>query len=333
MSRGAALVGALLVTLATPASWAFALAAFLIRGGVVLVALPILVLPTPVGLGNVLAPTLISIAFGSVSLEIVAISFALVSGVLAWLLLGGWLAAALEAEGARIVASDEEVVEIGVGAAPSRPPTRSGARTAGRIVTARLLADIPLLAALAWGSARIVSVAYRELTSPVDVTTPIVLRVLRASPEVVAAIVLTWMGGEMVGAVAARRIALAGDGVFAALRGALVTLARGPLAALVRFWLPTIVLLIIVVLSAMAVGSAWDAVRAALTQHPDPPGTIAAILLFVALWAVSLLFIGVVCAWRAAVWTVVSVTSKRTFGGSSNRQPGDWRSDPSSASL
>ena len=52
MSRGAALTGALLVTLATPATWPLALAAFLIRGGILLVTLPIVVLPTPVGSGQ-----------------------------------------------------------------------------------------------------------------------------------------------------------------------------------------------------------------------------------------------------------------------------------------
>ena len=45
---------ALLVTLATPATWPLALATFLVRGGVILVLLPIVVLPTTVGLGNTL---------------------------------------------------------------------------------------------------------------------------------------------------------------------------------------------------------------------------------------------------------------------------------------
>ena len=58
MTRGAALTRALLATLATPVTWPLALAAFLLRGGILVFTLPILVLPTPVGLGNVLAPTI-----------------------------------------------------------------------------------------------------------------------------------------------------------------------------------------------------------------------------------------------------------------------------------
>ena len=109
MTRGAALVGALLVTLARPVTWPLALAAFLIRGGIVLVVLPVVVVPTPVGLGNFLAPTLLAVAFGSMSPGLIAVALAVALGAVAWLVLGGWLAAALEAEGARIVASDEEV--------------------------------------------------------------------------------------------------------------------------------------------------------------------------------------------------------------------------------
>ena len=67
---------------------------------------------------------------------------------------------------------------------------------------------MPLGVALALGSIRLVFVTYRELTAPIDVATPIVIRVLRGSPEVVVAVVVTWMLAEIVGALAARRIAL-----------------------------------------------------------------------------------------------------------------------------
>ncbi len=81
MTRGAALSSALLATLAEPATWALALAAFLIRGGIILVALPVVVLPTPVGIGNVVAPVLNTIAFGQVSMATVLGAVALGAGV------------------------------------------------------------------------------------------------------------------------------------------------------------------------------------------------------------------------------------------------------------
>ncbi len=328
-----ALSGGLLVTLARPATWPLALAAFLVRGGIVLLVLPIVVLPTPVGIGDVVGPPLTAIALGGMPPEAIVGGVVGLVLVLAWLFGAGWLAAALEAEGARIVATDEDVAAI---ASPgSDAPLVAGARgrTAARILAARLIADIPLLLVLAWGSVRLVRVTYAELTSPVDVSTPIILRVLSATPEVVAAIALAWMAGEMVGAVAGRRIVVAGDGVGRALVGAVGTCLRHPLATLVRFWLPTLVLVVVVLPSAIAAGSAWSAAAAALEVMDDPLRALIAVVALVVLWAVGLLLASVVCAWRAAVWTIAEVQRRGTFGGSPDRRPGDWRPETSSATL
>ena len=46
---GTVMTGAFVVTMLRPISWALALAGFLAGGGIVLVAWPILVLPTPTG--------------------------------------------------------------------------------------------------------------------------------------------------------------------------------------------------------------------------------------------------------------------------------------------
>ena len=304
MNRGAALIGALLVTLATPATWVAALAIFLIRGGFLLVLLPVVVLPSVVGVGNVLAPALTSIAFGSITTEFIAVSVAIVLVVLAWLLLGGRFAAALEAEGVRIVVADDAAAQL-VGELPATSSTapRRG-HDADRILAARLLAFVPLSLALAVGSARLVSVAYRELTSPIDVATPVLLRVVRAAPEVIAALLLTWMVGEILSAMAARRIVLAGDGVLAALRAAVGTALRHPLSTLARFWMPTLVLVAVLLPSMLAASAAWGALRGVLGQRADPAGALVGVVLFVGLWAIGLLLVAVVCAWRAAIWTV-----------------------------
>jgi len=337
MSRGVALTGALLITLATPATWPLALAAFLLRGGILLVTLPIVVLPTPVGLGNVVAPTLTAIALGAVPGVAVAAAAAAVVVALGWLLVAGWLAAALEAEGARIVSRDDDMT-----AYRSGDPALGGSvglasvsdtRVGARILVARLIAYLPLTLVLAVGSIRLVYVTYAELTLPSDVATSIVLRVIRASPEVTVAVLLAWMAGEIIGAVAARRIALAGETVAAALRAAVLTSIRHPLAALARFWLPTIALLVVLAPAALAAATAWAAVGAILEERADALSIVAAVVLFVVLWVVGLLLTAVVCAWRAAVWTVADVNGRGTFGGSSDRRQGHWRTDPSSANL
>ncbi|HEY8817341.1 MAG TPA: hypothetical protein VIM25_00775 [Candidatus Limnocylindrales bacterium] len=149
MNRGGVLTRALLFAASSPAIWPLALATFLLRGGIVILALPILVLPTPAGLANVFAPTLTALVFGSISMEVYVVGGLATAGLVVWLAVGGWVAAVLEAEAARIVALDE-----GVHASRPRPLARS--HVAGRILAARLVALVPLAIALALGSVRIV---------------------------------------------------------------------------------------------------------------------------------------------------------------------------------
>ena len=320
MTTGKVLTGALLATLAAPATWPLALAAFLLRGGILLVALPIVVLPTTVGIGNAVAPALTPVAFGSISAELIVTVVAIALGALAWLIVGGWLAATLEAEATRIVASDDDLVARSRAAGPGAPP--AGGRVAGRILVARLLASLPLALALALGSVRFVVVAYRELTSPLDVGRSVALRVLLGAPEVVIAVVASWIFAEIVGALAARRITLADSGVRVALRHAVETCLRQPLTTLARFGLPTLALALILVPSSLAAASAFGGTGALLGEGSDPFRVLISVVVFVALWAIGLVLTSVVCAWRGAVWTVAEAAGEGTFGWSSIRRPG-----------
>ncbi|MDO8483336.1 MAG: hypothetical protein Q7S35_00135 [Candidatus Limnocylindrales bacterium] len=321
MSRGAALAGALLATLATPATWPLALAAFLVRGGLLVVVLPIVVLPSPVGLGNLLAPTLMTVVFRGMSVGVVVIVGLVVLAIVAWIVVGGQVAAILEAEAARIMARDDE----GPGA-PRRESGPSSAprarRVASRILLARVLAHVPTGFALIWGSARLGAVAYRELTSPFDVTSPIALRVLGGAPEVIAVIVVVWMLGEILGGIAARRIAIGGAGVPGALRDAFMTVVRHPLAVFIGFWVPTAALILVVVPSALAATAAWRIVRVAMRPPTDPFWATLAVLLLVALWIVGLVLIAVTAAWRAAVWSVGHRELSERRAGSTERESG-----------
>jgi hypothetical protein len=326
-------MAALLVTLATPATWPLALATFLLRGGIVLVLLPVVVLPTTVGLGNLFGPTLTSIAFGSIPVQVIEVAGTVGVVAIVWVVVGGWLAAGLEAEGARIVARDEEVMALGTREAPPAAVAISSLRVAARILVARLIACVPLALVLALGSIRLVFVTYRELTSPIDVSTALTLRVLRGSPEVVVAVVLAWMLAEIVGAVAARRITLGHERVGQALAGAVSVVVRRPLLSLARFVIPTAALLLILLPAAVAASSAWGVAGTVLGDTTEPLPLLLAVVAFVGLWVVGLVLVAVVCAWRSAIWTVAEVARKGTFGGSTDRRPGHWRLVRSSATL
>ena len=326
MRRGSGLVAALSVTIARPSTWPLALGAFLLRGGMVLVLLPIVVLPTPVGVGNLLAPAVMSVSLGALPVGLVVASVGLGIGFALWIVVGGWLAAALEGEGIRIVAD----------AARDHLLAASRRRMAARILAARLACLVPLAVVLAIGTVRIVFVTYAELVLPSDATSPIAIRVLRDAPDVPLVIALTWMAGEIVAAVAARRIVLAGEGVGTALRIAIARSVRHPLSALARFWLPLLVLVALLVATGLVVSTAWQATGDRLGNARDPTGLLVAmatVAVLVGTYLLGLLLIGVVTAWRAAVWTVAEVSAAGTFGGSTNRRRGDWRVDPRSATL
>lgn len=298
------LVRALLVTLAVPATWPLALAAFLLRGGFAAVLLPIVVLPSPVGLGNVLAPVLTAVAFRGLSGELVA-GLGLVLMVLAaWVVVGGLLAALLETEAIRLaVSADDEDADAAASAGARRDARSSATHIAARILAARIVAHLPTVAAMTIGSVVLVTVAYRELTSPVDVATPIVIRVLRGAPEAVAAIVAAWMLGEILGGIAARQIVSGGAGVRRALREACAELIRHPLTVLLRSLVPTAALVLVLVPSILAASAAWVIVRIALRSALDPLAA-PAVVLFVGVWMLGLLLIGLTSAWRGAVWSV-----------------------------
>lgn len=326
MRRGRGIVAALSVTMARPSTWPLALGAFLLRGGMIVVLLPIVVLPTPVGVGNLLAPAVMSISLGAIPVGLVVASVGLGVGFALWVVVGGWLAAALEAEGIRIVAD----------AARDHRLATSRRRMAGRILAVRLACLLPLAVVLAVGTIRMVFVTYTELVLPSDATSPIAIRVLRDAPDVPIVIALTWMAGEIVAAVGARRIVLAGEGVGAALRVAVARSVRHPLPALVRFWLPLLAFAVVLVAAGLVVAMAWQAVGDRLAAAQDPIGLLVAMIVvavLVAAWLAGLLLVGAVTAWRGAVWTVAEVSAAGTFGGSTNRRPGDWRADPRSATL
>ncbi|MEO6206906.1 MAG: hypothetical protein ABIP77_02980 [Candidatus Limnocylindrales bacterium] len=331
LSLLATLAVSLLATLANPSAWILAIAGFLVRGGIVLVLAPIVVVPSAVGLANLVAPTLTSVVFGGISGEVLTTIVLIIAAVASWLIFGGLAAAALEVEGALLIARDDEVV--GGAGGVGRPdrldgPTRPG--TAMRVLLARVIAAGPLAIALATGSIRVVAVAYRELTVPSDVAVALVVRVARGAPEAIAWIVLAWILAEIVGAMAARRIVLAGDGVIASLGASVGQIVRSPLRAVVAFVMPLAVLIAVLVPSTAASVAGLETVRASIANDAGPVAIAAWIALFVGLWAGGLVLVGMACAWRSAIWTMEAA---RTFGAVRNGRPGDWTASPDTATL
>jgi hypothetical protein len=325
MTVGATVVASFLLALARPRMWALALATFLLRGGFLLVLAPIVVLPSAVAVSNILTPLLSTVVFhgfGSIALPLVIVAL----GAFLWLFGGGLLAAAAESEQVRAIAADDAAWSGG------RPPREltPAEHAAWRVLAVRLLAHLPLLLALSWGAIRIVTVAYRELTVPSDVSVAIVLRVARGAPDALAVVLGAWLLGETVGAIAARRVILFGERVPRALGRAAITLLRRPLRCVVLTVVPLLVLLVVLLGIGLAGSATWNALRAVLSFGNDRLAILVLLMALVGLFAGGLVLIGVISAWRATGWTVEVAG---TFGGSAYDPEGPWHAVNDSGTL
>jgi hypothetical protein len=307
VTLGATLGRSLLDVLAKPSTWPLALVGFLVRGGWLLVVAPVVVVPTPVGLANVVEPFLEDVAFGRRTGDVIAVAVAASVLVVGWLIGGGLLAAVAEAEGIRRVAEEEDL----------DLPERA---VAVRVLAARLVALVPLALGIAWAAVRLVAVAYRELTVPSDVAVPIVVRVLTGAPDALVLLLLTFLASEILGALASRRVVIEGQSPAAALVAG-VARSRAQAGRMLAMAVTTNGILVAVLLTTgLAATAMWGALADALDLGDVSALTAVLIVAFVALFLGGLVLIGLACAWRAAVWTV---DAAGTFGG----VPGNRSSD------
>jgi hypothetical protein len=339
----------LLVSLGRPAWWLLALAGFLARGGILLAILPIVNLPSPLVMSNLVAPVIVPLALGHVDAGVLAAIAIIVAGLLAWLIVGGLIGAATDLALIRdglAAAREEGVTGRTAGDADASSSTRrdeqSGRSLVTRILVVRLLAHLPFAVVLALGTAVIVQIAYAELTRPAAVDTPLVVRVVAAGAWPIVAIVVAWFVGELAGGVAARRIVLAGDGVRAALAGAVHSLVRRPRSTVVPALVTTLPLAAILGGTLGGARVAWLRAGAALTDpRVEPAILVVSLMSLVAIWLAALSLIGLVSAARSAALTFeavragaerdrVAVSSDEsgaavggTFGASTHHRPGD----------
>ncbi|HSL75477.1 MAG TPA: hypothetical protein VK867_00935 [Candidatus Limnocylindrales bacterium] len=319
MTLGAALTASLLAVLDRPSTWALALVGFLVRGGWLVVLAPIVVLPTAVGIANVVAPLLEDVAFGRNTEDVIRSGGTALTVLLVWLIVGGLLAAATEIETVRRTAGSAGIRSVQV---------VPGTNRTWRVLVVRAAALVPLVVALAWAAIRFVGVGYRELTNPSDVAMPVAVRIVLGAPDAVLAILATWLFSEIVGAVAARRIVLAGDGVRLAFGRGVATLRARPARAIGLAALSALGLLTVVGITAIATGTTWDALRSALADGDASIGTSLILVLFVGSFAAGLVLIGLVSAWRSSLWTVDVLAdgdagADGTFGGGGETRSGD----------
>ncbi len=292
-SWSGAVLAALLATLEQPSGWAVSLAGFLARGGLLAFLLPIVVLPTPAGLQADLSPLLRPLVFGEASPGLVLLGAGVVA-VVAGAIVGGGVAGAW---------ADRLLIRR-VADALESPATGAAARsgTVVRVFLARLLAHLPLAVALAWGAVRIFEAAYRELVTPFEVVTPLIVRIVSAVPDALGVVGLAWLLGEAAGGLAAREVVLGGQGVGASVARGWRGLFRPVSSGAATLALTTVVAVVAIVPALIASGTAWSRLRD--TLYDGRSGEVAlALALFVALWLGGLVLAGVATAARSSMWT------------------------------
>jgi hypothetical protein len=176
-------------------------------------------------------------------------------------------------------------------------------RAVARVAALRLLLLVPVAAVTVVAVPAWIGVAYRELTLPSDVATPLVLRVVAGAPAASVAVLLAWLATEVVGGFATRRAVLLGASVPRALADGAVDPLRAPVGTVLTVAVALVLSVGLLLPAVWAVGAAWDAARRALVGEVDPIAALVVALALAAAWTVALLLAGIAAAARASLAT------------------------------
>jgi hypothetical protein len=289
-----------------------ALVGFLIRGGIVLIALPSVVLPSVIGIAGATGVDYISIS-GEPTQWLVEVVLGASVAAVVWLTVAG------------LVGSLVDVWLVDMALDARRPATRGRLPLPRMALLVRLLAIrmiclVPLAIALVWAAGQIFSATYDELTTPTNLATPLPLRVVFAATSAVTVVAAAWLVTETIAAIAIRRQILAGNGIWRSLGGAAWQLVRRPVSTLLTVFISYSTSVVAVGLALVATATAFDWCRIA-ARNTEPiavklgigdfsatrdfrPVAFALAAVAVALaWAAALVLSGVASAWRSAAFT------------------------------
>ena len=313
---------ALAVVLSDPALWLLGAAGFLVRGGWLLLVLPIWSLPSPVAITTLLGAD--ALGTGRLTPQLLGLIAAALAAFGATLVASAAAAAAVEVAAFEHFVCDPETLELRRGREARQLPGGERSRLIVRLVALSGLLLLPAGAALVATALRMIEAVYQEFLLPGSLDVPLALRIVASSLAPLFVLVLCLLGAEVLWSVMSRQLMAARvdpgsslgaqhDTAYGPLRGAPRTLLRQPLrsaATALLAWLATLCLVLPAV-GAVLVG--WAAVRSAFLGSGalrDPQAAAAAGLvsvLFVALWCGALLLAGLASAFRAALWSAESI--------------------------
>lgn len=300
---------ALAVAIGRPVLWLFGALGFAARGGLVLLALPIITIPSPVILSILLQDQ-----FDATGITISGEVAAMLGGlVLFGIVVPGLLLAAYADVTAfeRLVEDpDTEELRAGASAADIDGPARR--RLVVMIAAIQALALVPVALAAALIAGPIYDVALREQLLPSDGAIPLVLRIVRGAREPLAFLLVALVIADLVYAIASRSVLTRHSGLVQRDRRDRRERARAvrTFGSAILAWLVTIAIVGPVL---WAIVVSWDGVRnvllssAGMTDPQALPSTLIATILFAAIWVAGTILTGFASAVRAALWSVEAI--------------------------
>jgi len=288
------------------------LAGFMLRGGVVLLAVPAAVLPSVFGLAGTVGVNAFAIDGRPTTTFIETV--VAVSAVAAV-----WLMAAIVVGSLVDVWLIEAALEPPAGSLRESRPLPSLERLLS-MAGVRVACLVPLAIALAWAGSRIYTSAYNELTTPSNLGVPLALRTVLGATDAVAVVVVVWLIEETIGAIAVRRLVLTGCSAPRAIGGAIVQIASRPISSAATVLLTHVASLVMMTAGMGLIATALDWCLAAVriqqpialsvglgplstTRDFRPVVFVLAVLAVGAAWLVASLLAGLASAWRSATLT------------------------------
>lgn len=312
----AGLATALSVVVGQPRLWLLGMLGFCLRGGILLLTLPIISLPTQVEarllIGNYLGSTGFSAGFWGL-LAVIAIVAAVVTvAVLAVL-------ARIELSAFETLIDDEEAADR-TGFEPAHLPAQARRRLFVRVFEVQVLSFVALMACAAPVAWAVAHRSFGEITRPTS-SAPIYDRVLGAIAEPLFMFLVALVVIEMLSALTIRELLMRGVGwrenaasrrlwLLPALASAVTHTFRSPLRTVGTAAFCWVASTLVLLPALWAIGLSWGAVRGAFltsVSFSDAGDNIGMIIVAVGLAAAFVLGIalaGFASAVRAALWSV-----------------------------
>ncbi len=313
---------ALSIVLGQPALWVLGSLAFLGRGGIILLSVPIWTLPTPVGLTTTLGPD----AFdrGGLSARFLgAVGVPLLLALLLAIALGLIVSAVVEVISYERFLADPESVELRGGRERSSISRRQRVRLVLDLTLLQAALLVPLGVGVAAVIARMVAVVRLEQFLPSSLQLPLVVRVVAGAAAPLSVLLVTLVVCELLYASTSRELLAArfdtrrpsaASTDHTDTSASLGTVAVGVARTVATGTAAWSVTLPVLAASIWAITVAWNGVRDSFLGPGvlDDPGSMmeagVVALLFVSLWTVVLLLIGFSTALRGALWTTRSLS-------------------------